>query len=99
MNKQCIFLTLIMLRGKAATRLREGDFKKKIPGDLTGVAACNHNCSYHMRFSVSRGLPRRPITVELVTFFVFLAAYGITFHFGKKKKTLSPTVRKAGKAG
>lgn len=49
-----------------------------------------------MRFSVSRRLLRSPITVELVTLFVFLAAYGTTFLF---EKTLSPTVRKAGKAG
>lgn len=50
-----------------------------------------------MRFSVSRRLLRSPITVKLVTLFVFLAAYGITFFFFEK--TLSPTVRKAGKAG
>lgn len=74
----------------------EREIKKKYPGDLTGVAAYNHNCSYRMRFSVSRRLLRSPITVELVTLFVFLAAYGITFLF---EKTLSPTVRKAGKAG
>lgn len=51
-----------------------------------------------MRFSVSRGLPRSLITVELVTFCVYLAAYGITFFFFFEK-TLSPTARKAGKAG
>lgn len=82
-DKQCIFLTLITVAGEGREAVTRGRLKKKYPGDLTGVAAYNHNCSYRMRFSVSRRLLRSPITVELVTLFVFLAAYGITFLFEK----------------